>query len=360
MSKRINTAVWYEEYKRWQIKVQKNGIRKPFYSSTPGRKGQIECNQKADKWLESGVSGTDKVEKVYKKWLQEINDTTGKGNHTNDESIGRVWILPEIGNKKMEAVTEQDCQNILNKAYKDGRTKKTIANIRGAINGFLKYARKSGVTTLHPEELKIPKKAPTKGKKVLSQADIDKLFGEHEKFYFYLNAFRFCVATGLRRGELVALQKPRDLRDGILTVRKSINKFGEETDCKTDDSRRQIRLNDIEMKILADQEQMLKAMGIKSKYIFPNTLGLRTNPETFYKRWTYYRDKEGYESKISIHEMRHTFISMCKDVPLELLKQFVGHSVSMDTFAQYGHEMDGEKEKASALVNNSLSEYIKM
>ena len=114
------------------------------------------------------------------------------------------------------------------------------------------------------------------------------------------------------------------------------------------------------MKILADQEQMLKAMGIKSKYIFPNTLGLRTNPETFYKRWTYYRDKEGYESKISIHEMRHTFISMCKDVPLELLKQFVGHSVSMDTFAQYGHEMDGEKEKASALVNNSLSEYIKM
>ena len=35
--KRTNTATWYESQRRWQIKVQKNGIRKTFYSGVTGR-----------------------------------------------------------------------------------------------------------------------------------------------------------------------------------------------------------------------------------------------------------------------------------------------------------------------------------
>mgnify|MGYP000375794216 FL=1 len=42
--KRTNTAQWYDKQKHWQIKVQKNGVRKSFYSSTPGRAGQREAN----------------------------------------------------------------------------------------------------------------------------------------------------------------------------------------------------------------------------------------------------------------------------------------------------------------------------
>ena len=53
--KRTNTAVWMEKYNRWQIKVQKDGLRKTFYSSTPGRTGQREANAKADAWLDENV-----------------------------------------------------------------------------------------------------------------------------------------------------------------------------------------------------------------------------------------------------------------------------------------------------------------
>ena len=42
MKKRVNTAFWVEKEKRWCIAVQKNGTRKRFYSSTPGRTGQRE------------------------------------------------------------------------------------------------------------------------------------------------------------------------------------------------------------------------------------------------------------------------------------------------------------------------------
>ena len=55
MSKRTNTAQWEEKYQRWRIAVQKDGVRKQFYSSTPGRTGQREANAKADRWLDDGI-----------------------------------------------------------------------------------------------------------------------------------------------------------------------------------------------------------------------------------------------------------------------------------------------------------------
>ena len=55
MKKRVNTAFWVEKEKRWCIAVQKNGTRKRFYSSTPGRTGQREANAKADAWLDDSI-----------------------------------------------------------------------------------------------------------------------------------------------------------------------------------------------------------------------------------------------------------------------------------------------------------------
>ncbi len=48
MGLRTNTAAWLPNQQRWQIKVQKDGVRKTFTSSKPGRTGQREANAKAD------------------------------------------------------------------------------------------------------------------------------------------------------------------------------------------------------------------------------------------------------------------------------------------------------------------------
>ena len=56
MTTRTNTAKWTGT--RWRIDVQKDGTRKSFYSSTPGRTGRRDANAKADKWLQTGVTDT--------------------------------------------------------------------------------------------------------------------------------------------------------------------------------------------------------------------------------------------------------------------------------------------------------------
>ena len=49
-------ALWQEKRGAWVIKVQKDGVRKAFQSTTPAAKGKREAETKADEWLESGKS----------------------------------------------------------------------------------------------------------------------------------------------------------------------------------------------------------------------------------------------------------------------------------------------------------------
>ena len=77
MGRRTNTAVWLPNQNRWQIKVQKDGVRKTFTSAKPGRTGQREANRKADAWLDEGIINTRiTVEKAYTQWLKEVKTTT--------------------------------------------------------------------------------------------------------------------------------------------------------------------------------------------------------------------------------------------------------------------------------------------
>lgn len=91
MSKRTNTAVWQEAYSRWRVAVQKDGVRRYFYSSTPGRTGQREANRKADAWLEDGIGAkVGRVEDVYKLWIAGLKQTTSASNYEPIESRWRT------------------------------------------------------------------------------------------------------------------------------------------------------------------------------------------------------------------------------------------------------------------------------
>ena len=95
--KRTNTAKWIESAGRWQINVQKNGVRKTFTSAKPGRTGQREANKKADDWLEKGLQTRGKtVESAYAEYLERASKISGQSNYRPKESRWRVWIQPEI------------------------------------------------------------------------------------------------------------------------------------------------------------------------------------------------------------------------------------------------------------------------
>ena len=165
----------------------------------------------------------------------------------------------------------------------------------------------------------------------------------------YIHAWRFLVATGLRRGELCGL-KNEDMSNNILMIRRSINNDNEITCGKNRNARRTIELTSTAMHILDDQRAMLNRKGLISPWVFPGQHGEMPNPNYIYDQWATWRKQHGIKS--SLHELRHTFISLNKaDLPLELMKAVVGHSSSMDTFGVYGHEIEGERLRAAQIID---------
>lgn len=356
MSKRKNEAIWINSRQRWQINVQNDGTRKTFTCSIPGKKGKIGAERKADKWLQCKTQDDNiRLEKAWSEFLQEAE--TVLGNYRQLEQMGRLWILPKHKHKKIKDITIQDWQDCINDAYKKGKSKKTCQNIRGAITSFYGYAKKRRLPMEKPELLVIPKDAPVKERKILQPEDIKKLFtidyvtirGKKEKCFF-IYAWRFDLLNGLRRGELCGLQNT-DFDGRILHINRSVNSDNEITPGKNKNARRYMALSKLSLQVLAEQRKMLKELGIISPWVFPDECGDMLKPHHLYKKWAYYSKQHGINC--SLHEMRHTMISVAKaDVPEQLLKQAVGHSNSMDTFGVYGHRLEGEAARVADILDN--------
>lgn len=362
MKKRKNEAIWVEKANRWQINVTKDGIRKTFVSAARGKKGKIAAETKADEWLEKGSVENIRLMNAWKRFLDDKAENCGTAWVRKLRGIGDTWLLPNLQYKKIRDITRQDWQNCINSAYKSGRSKKTLENIRGAISNFYTYCEMNRIEMEEPRRLKVPDNAPVGERNILQPEEIQTLFSENTimqygkpKECIYINAWRLAVVLGLRRGELAGL-KSSDIKGNILYISRSIGDGMEITAGKTKNARRAILLPQIAQNIMEDQARMLKARGIVSPWIFPDAYGDCSNPSSMYKQWIAYRKQHAINS--SIHELRHTSVSFLKsEMSEDLLKQLIGHSKTMDT-GRYKHAVRSDLEKTSSIIDKVFDALI--
>lgn len=360
MATRKSEAYWKEAKQIWQINVQSDGERKSFYSSKPGKKGKIEAEKKADKWIESKSSKDMRFDRLWSDFLAHLERGSKYGkkseNYIKHEQMGWLWLLPVIGSMRVSRITQSDWRDCVMQAYKAGKSKKTCTNIRASETAVYSFAVEKRMEIEQPN-VKIPKDAPIKQKTILQPDEIKLLFREDSIIKygkpvqcFYIHAWRFIVATGLRRGELCGILNSH-IDGNILHIDQSINRLGDTTPGKNDNARRYFVLSKHAMAILEDQRAMLKSKGIISPWAFPSLDGSASDPNAVYREWKIYRRQHDIHS--SLHELRHTLISVAKaDVPEELLKRVVGHSKNMDTFGVYGHDVNGELDRVANIFDS--------
>lgn len=362
--KRTSTATWHEKYNRWQINVQKDGVRRSFYSSIPGRAGQRECNKKADDWLDDNIEDENsRVKDLWEQFIAEIKLTTSAGNARNISYFGDNWIIPSIGRFKISIITENHLQEIIIKGYEHGLSKKTLIELSANIKKFIKYCRRIKVTTLLPESLYIPKGAKTKEKRIVQPDGFIILFRNDkitmrrkEVTDFFINAYRFQALTGLRPGELIAL-KQKNIIGNTVYIKNAINVHGEETKGKNDNAIRHFALSELAQTVVQAQLDMLSSVGMKSDFLFPGENGEALLEQTYRRRWKRFCDYNNIPY-VTPYELRHTFVSVAKNLPEGRVKTLVGHSRNMDTFGVYGHELDGELQKTASDLNTLFNEIL--
>ncbi len=355
---------WNEKRKEWRLGVRDRGCRTTVTSKKESeRAGKAECYRKAYAWIDAYDAPENK--RFIDAWEEFIDWYTLKNKITSAKQIerrGKAHLVPAFKGHKVAKITKREWQAVIDNAFANGA--KSIVTLKGiatTITTFCKWCASRGYLRDIdvPLYFSYPIAATTKPKKILQPDQMRLLFSEEvEDENFYIFCFRFLAVTGLRRGELCALQNTRDFDGEYITINESISHDFDITDGKTNAAERRMMLTDIAL----EQIERHQRRAGKGRYLFCNEEGRMISPRVLGNHWRKWRAL--HDIDVTLHELRHTFISYSRlktTLDLESLKQIYGHSENMDTDKVYVHgiiktpEEIAEEEKKAREIASQLN-----
>ena len=346
----MTTPHW--DGQRWRIQARRDGKRYSFSCSTPGAKGRKECMAKYERWLYDEGSGEKSVVQVCKEYLDDLEARRGKSSESyiQNEKYIRLYIAPKCSGKKMCKMTLRDWQTLINGATgTSGKplSHKTLENLRGIIMGIIKYGYSDYQCEPLRGNLYIPQGHSREEKQILQPNDLRKLFEPSDLWYYPL--FCFLAITGMRPGEALGLQID-DIDGSCIRIKRAVNAKGVITPGKNENAKRLIPIGALASEILHTTIQRNEDRKLHTTWIFCDVHGGPGNQSSMRNDWIKLKNERNLPG--SVYSLRHTFISMVKNVlPEQSIKDIVGHSVKMDTFGTYGHLVSGETQKAAKIID---------
>lgn len=355
------SPIWNEKEQRWTLRVTTDGVTRKFTSNKKGVAGKKEVLKRA-RMHENGstMPHSTTVAQCWDKFIEMNEHRLGAHSESLKQykKLGRLYILPAIGKKRMTSVTKNDLQNILNTATpQNGRcevlSKKYISNIRMTIQVFIRYCYENDFCEMYKGTLYIPQGHPTVGRDILQPDEIKRLFEPSDLHYHRAICFMLC--TGMRPSEVLGLQW-RDISSDHITINRGVNASGQITSGKNDNAHRIIPLTTFTSEMLQAQKRATESL--QSEWVFCSVIGLMGSQSTM----GHHYDQLAKERNLSgsLYSMRHTFVSMVKNtMPEQMVKTIVGHSATMDTFGTYGHAVDGELKQAAEIMDLTFTRLAK-
>lgn len=194
--------------------------------------------------------------------------------------------------------------------------------------------------------------------------DINKMiFALDDEPVVYQFAILFTLATGVRLGELLALQE-RDFNftENSVTISKSLSetkgsrKLGPTKTKKTRVEFYPKELNDLLEKHLEIEMMKKDSLGVKNDLIFTSRTGdfmPKRTMQDWFKRFL----KRHNLKHITFHGLRHTSATLLlsKGIPLKNVAERLGHSRASTTANIYAHAIPRIDKEASNVFSDILS-----
>ena len=323
------TMRWIESKGLWEYRVylgidsKGNQIRPSFYGHT-----QSEAKKKYKDYLKSNKPPIEKIE-LFKDWALSWVDIYKKdkvtyGTYYEYKVIIEKNLNPEIGHLKLIKIKPAHLEKLLRdmaQQYSVSRQRKIVMLLKEIFRDALDNKLVEGNPT---EKLKMPKKNK-KEVPIFDYDDITKIL-DFANTHSFGNAIKLLLYTGLRRGEIIALQWT-DINDEYILVNKAL--------AVTEEGYRILNRTkgkeDRRIPIDKDLKNVLDSMPKKGFFVISNDDGTQLTKDQFYYRYNkFFNDLEKSGKNVnykSPHKCRHSFGSymMASGANIFALKEIMGH-----------------------------------
>ena len=337
-------------------------------------KTKRECAEKLQKLKEElGGIKSDKVkpDMRFGDWLEYWYETHSKPKIRPTTQLGyesriRLHIVPEIGNIPLNKLTQNDLQQFYARLKKNGRKTLTerfgeglsdrmVRMCHDTCRTALEKAVQDGLIRTNPA---IGCKLPPKRAREMQVLDRDELqrFLIQAQAEGYYELFLLDLATGLRRGELMALQwDDLDFETGVLNVNKQVYQVNGElqfSEPKTKNSIRKIVLPPSVVEVLREYKKT-----VDSRWMFPSPVkeDRPLTPGVVRKRLQLILEHAGCKH-VRFHDLRHTFATLAlqNGMDVKTLSAMLGHVSAATTLDIYTHITDDMQRTAAANIDRGI------
>ena len=301
-------------------------------------------------------------------WYQQYCKMTIRQS-TQASYENRIYqhIIPCVGKIKLNALTQNDLQQFYAKAKKGGRLQyaecfgeglsdRMIRSIHAVCRQALEKAVSENLITVNPAiGCKLPPKK-SREMQVLTPEEMQR-FLIQAKYEGYFEMLLLELTTGMRRGELLALQwDDLNLDTGELNICRQVYHVKgsmQITEPKTKSSIRTIILPKVVLNVLAEYKKT-----VNSRWLFPSPMieDMPRNPQSVYKKFKSILERSGCKN-IRFHDLRHTFATtaLANGMDVKTLSSIIGHVSSQTTLDIYLHSTLEMQRQAARKIDSGIA-----
>ena len=299
-------------------------------------------------------------------WLRDKETTTRPNTVKSYRDYANLHILPALGDVSVRDITWRTLQRLYEGLLKTHKVV-TVRKYDIVVSGALEDAVRDDVIPVNPAALvKWPKRAqpearpfdPREAGQILAMAE-----NAPEPMH---SAIILGLCYGLRRSEVCGLRwLDIDFEQGTMHIRHTVTQNGnvllDMDSTKTKRSNRVLVLIPSTAAYFRGLYAQQKAAGLPMDKVVARPDGKFLRPDGVYNRFKTLIKKNGIDTAIRFHDLRHFAGSMLADhgVPLKQIQAFLGHDYNSPiTSKVYIHEELQSGAKTSAAMDEILGDLL--
>lgn len=340
------------------------GKRKTIYNSSLRELRKQLAEAVANNENFSSIKEEITLDKWFNRWMEVYKERSIRPNTKREYThIYYKNISPYIGTRRINSLVKSDIQMLVDKASDDNYAYERQNKIKVILRDMLQRAVEDNLIINNPVSgIKLRADKEIKAKSLT--VDEQNIFFEYCQNTFYDNLFNVAVNTGLRPGELFALQiSDIDLENGFIDVNKTLvyqkyltderKEFHVEPP-KTKQSYRKVPINSVCREYLQRQLELKRVVSQKrpkqqNEYLFVTKFNTPLNSVIYsdaikavIRQINLMRPFDDQFEVFSGHAFRHTFATRCFEngVDAKVVQSYLGHASLKMTMDLYTHVTD--------------------